>query len=80
MAKKHDLKEWIVDALKEAGGSLSYVLIAKRLWEKHELELRASGSLFYTWQYDMRWAANQLRRDKILKPVEESTKGIWELM
>jgi len=37
------------------------------------------GDLFYTWQYDMRWAATKLRRDGKLKAATRSPKGTWEL-
>lgn len=53
--------------------------ICKRIWEAHETDLRASGDLFYTWQYDVRWAANRLRRTKVMKANEVSPKGMWEL-
>lgn len=36
--------------------------VAKAIWNKHEGELRSSGDLFGTWQHDMRWAADRLRK------------------
>ena len=63
MASKEDLKVWVLDALTEAGGSSSPTEVAKHIWANHEGELRASGDLFYKWQYDMRWAATSLRRE-----------------
>jgi hypothetical protein len=43
-------------------------MIAKWIWEHHEAELRDSGDLFYTWQYDMRWAGTRLSNEgKIVK-------------
>ena len=79
MASKLDLKNWIVEALKRNSNSASLVIIAKDIWYFHEIDLRSSGDLFYTWQYDMRWAANSLRREGILKPADISPSGIWEL-
>lgn len=35
--------------------------VAKHIWANHEDELKRSGDLFYSWQYDMRWAAQNLR-------------------
>jgi len=35
-------------------GETSIVRIAKHIWDCHEADLRASGDLFFTWQYDMR--------------------------
>ena len=79
MVTRHDLDAWVVEALQALGGSGSIVNICKIIWERHEAELQASGALFYTWQYDMRWAANRLRRQKVMRSVEESPSGLWEL-
>ena len=79
MATKVDLKHWLVEALKNAGGRDSVASICKHVWAAHEQDLRASGDLFYTWQYDIRWAAHSLRREGVLLPAESSPRGVWEL-
>ena len=43
--------------VKRNGGSAGIVEICKHIWQFHEAEIRNSGDLLYTWQYDMRWAA-----------------------
>ena len=48
------------------------------IWEIHEKDLSGTD-LFYTWQYDYRWAATKLREKGTIKPAEDSPKGIWEL-
>jgi len=63
MTTREKLKIWILDALNEAGQPLSVVEVAKHIWDHHEHDLRASGDLFYTWQYSMRWAAQVLRQE-----------------
>ena len=62
MASREDLEEGLTEALTLSGGRGSIVNLCKRIWKEHEPELRDSGDLFYTWQYDVRWAANRLRR------------------
>ena len=57
MATKHDLQDWVRDALHDNGGRARLVEVAKFIWANHETQLKASGDLLYTWQYDMRWAA-----------------------
>lgn len=79
MATKHDLQDWVRDALRANGGHARLVEVAKFIWAKHESDLKASGDLLYTWQYDMRWAANVLRTNGIMKPVSSSPTGVWEL-
>ena len=79
MATKHDLQDWIQNALRNLGGHASLLAVAKHMWNTHASDLRASGDLFFTWQYDMRWAANALRRQGIMKPAEISPVGVWEV-
>jgi hypothetical protein len=76
VANKAFLKDFVLEALKLNGPS-SVTEIAKFIWDYHEAELRSSGDTFYTWQYDMRWAAQSLQDEgKLLK---KGPKGTWRL-
>ena len=79
MASKKDLETWVKEALLELGGSGKLLSVTKIIWKKHQKDLIDSGDLFYTWQYDMRWAAKKLRDKNIMKPVKQSPPGLWEL-
>jgi hypothetical protein len=79
MAWKADLMPWIAEALKRAGGEAPLVTVAEYIWLEHEDELRLSGDLFYTWQYDLRWAALKLRKEGVLAPVSRERAGWWAL-
>lgn len=79
MAKRVDLQDWVLSALRANGGSASIVQVAEYIWAHHEKELRASGELFFTWQYDMRWACTRLRERKIVLAAEVSKRGEWRL-
>lgn len=79
MAKREDLQNWVLDALRALGGSSNIVHVAKYLWEHHENDLRDSGDMFFTWQYDMRWACTKLRERKLVQPAEDSERGEWKL-
>jgi hypothetical protein len=72
MATKQDLRQWVLEALRVHGGRARLVDVARTVWDEHEPELRQSGDLFYTWQYDMRWAATQLRHEGLLVPADQS--------
>ena len=74
-----DLMVHVVDALESMGGSGSPRDVAKYIWDTHEAELRASGDMLYTWQYDTRWAAQKLRDDGVIKPVHRRRDLPWEL-
>jgi len=79
MIAKPILKEWLIEVLENKNGKASIVDICKFVWEKHKEELENSGDLFYTWQYDIRWAATELRRIGKMKDAHISPEGIWEL-
>ncbi|MBN9464402.1 hypothetical protein [Brevundimonas sp.] len=72
------LKIWVVDALKAEGGSARLPLIAKHIWENHEADLRDRGDMFYTWQYQMRWAGQVLQQAGTLLK-DSPTRGSWSL-
>jgi hypothetical protein len=79
MATKYDLERWIIEALTALGGSATIVEICERVWRDHETDLRASDDLFYTWQYDIRWAAQRLRDQHVLVPNGQAPRGLWQL-
>jgi len=72
------LKDWVLEALQAEGGSAKLPVIAKHIWENHEADLRARGDMFYTWQYQMRWAGQVLQQTgKLMK--DSPTRGSWSL-
>ena len=79
MSLRSDAQEWIIEALHFYGGSATIIQICKYVWAQHETELRSSEDGFYTWQYDVRWAAQALRDKGILKPISETERGLWKL-
>lgn len=79
MATKSDRQKWVEEALRANKGSAYIVDVARSIWSEHEADLKVSGDLFFTWQYDMRWAANQLRRNEIMVSVDDSPRGVWQL-
>ena len=79
MIERNDLQTWVVDALSYHGGKARLINVARHIWENHEEELRQSDDTFYKSQYEMRWAAMQLRKKGKLKSVEDSKRGVWEI-
>lgn len=49
MINREDMKPWIIQALKSLGGKGWPKDVAKYVWDYHELDLKASGSIIYTW-------------------------------
>ena len=74
--KKSDLQDSVVKALRSLDGVGSVADIAKKIWEESENELREAGELFYTWQYDMRWAGQILQKKGVLKKANRK----WTLL
>lgn len=79
MFTRNDLQDWVVQAIQANGGSANIVSVAKHIWQNHAKDLQASGDLFYTWQYDMRWACTRLRETKVVQDAEVSKRGEWRL-
>lgn len=79
MITREDMKPWIVAALKAQGGKARVVQVCKYIWDHYENDIRAAGDVLYTWQYDVRWAAQKLRDEGALKAVDGNRMKPWEL-
>lgn len=86
--ERENLPDILHEILKDLGGRASMMDVFKNFWKKYKGELRESDDIFYTWNYDIRWAATELRKRRIMKPASTkenthgqniSPKGIWEL-
>lgn len=77
---RYDLPDLLYNSLKALGRQANIVDVCKYIWNNYQNELKNSGDLFYTWQYDIRWAATELRKSKRMKAAEQSPKGIWEIL
>ena len=75
---KQDLPRIVMDALRHSKGEASIVKVAEYIWERHQENLRGSGNLFFTWQYDMRWAATKLRKEGRVVAADVSPR-VWQL-
>lgn len=78
MVAKADLSDWVVEALKSNGGEGSILYVAKHIWDNHHTDLKGTD-LFYSWQYDMRWAATNLRKRGLLVAADDDRRGKWTL-
>ncbi|NRF28101.1 hypothetical protein HRJ45_24250 [Vibrio coralliilyticus] len=78
IVSKSTLESWILECLERQGGSGGPESVGKYIWENYEAELRKSD-IFYTWQYDLRWAAQKLRDSGVLKKVNNRKTLPWEL-
>ena len=81
MASKSELMDWTEEALTQLGGEGSVVEVCRVVWDRHEGDLRSSDDLFYTWQYDIRWAATKLRKAGRLEAhdVSSGNRAPWRL-
>lgn len=78
MITRKVLQDWVLDALNANGGCGRVVDVSKYIWLHHESELRDAGDLFFTWQYDVRWAAQRLRDAGKLKPAN-NRNAPWQV-
>lgn len=77
--KRSDLVPWVEEALNTLGGSGSPEEVCRIIWEHHQDEIIASEGMAYKWQYEVRWAKQELRNTGVISPPEESPNGIWSL-
>ena len=80
MITKEMLPDLLYSVLKKMGGSASLLAVCKKFYSIYEVELKSSGDLFYTWQYDIRWAATTLRKSGRMKDANISPSGIGEII
>jgi hypothetical protein len=73
------MTEWVVEALRDLGGRGTILEVSRRVWERHEPDIRAEIDLLYEWQYELRWAGDILRKDGVLRPTADVAGGVWEL-
>ena len=75
--KRDDFMPLIIEALHANHGSLKIHEVCKSVWNNNSARIIQSQQVLYTWQYDIRWAANKLRRQNkiISKP-----RGYWTLI
>ena len=77
MSGRDVLKDWVLEALQSLDGKAKVIQIARKIWEQHKGDLDEADKLFYTWQYDMRWAAKVLRDEGKLMPAKDIPRGTW---
>ena len=79
MTFSEKMEHWVLEAVAACGGSAPIVQAAKAIWEAHEGDLKGAGDHFFTWQYEMRWAADRLRKKKKLSLRMEGSRSLWLL-
>jgi hypothetical protein len=78
--ERSDLVAIVRSALKRLGGEGTVVEVAKEIWKERQADLAASGDLYYTWQYDMRWACQKLRDQREAVIGGSKGKATWRLL
>jgi hypothetical protein len=80
MRKRDDLQELVLKARKNPGGRGTVLPVAKEIWAANEDGFRSSEDIFYTLQYDARWAATGLREQGKIAMADQSPRGVRELV
>jgi len=79
MLFRDQTQQWVLEAVAANGGEASIIETAKGIWQAHQRDLVSAGDHFYTWQYDMRWAAQRLREKNRLKLRSVGSRSVWYL-
>lgn len=78
--RRDDLPDLLYRSLDELGGEATAIEAAAYFWSRHDRELRQSGNLFYTWRYDLKTAAEKLRRERRMVEASYTPEGVWALV
>ncbi len=73
------MSQWVLEALQQLGGSAVHLEVARRVWQNHGADIQAAGDYFFEWQYELRWAADLLRREATMAPADPAARGTWAL-
>ena len=79
MTYRETLQLWVREAVGKLGGSAEVNQVAKQIWLDHETDLKQTGDHFYSWQYDIRWAAQALRAKGLMGLYKRGSKSVWTL-
>jgi len=79
MVTRDILEKMVIEALKKNSGKASVLEVSKFIWENYHKKLMKSGDMLYTWQYEVRWVAVNLRKKGLLKPAASNKRGEWRL-
>lgn len=76
---REKLELWVREALGALGGEGHINEVAREIWLAHENDLREQGEHFYSWQYDIRWAAQKLRESGKAGLRKQGSRSVWYL-
>ncbi|OGQ79177.1 MAG: hypothetical protein A3G40_09375 [Deltaproteobacteria bacterium RIFCSPLOWO2_12_FULL_57_22] len=79
MVKREVVADWLKRALASLGGRATIAQVMDEIYKKHGREIDGTGDFEKKWTYEVRWAADMLRKAGIMKPASDSPRGIWEL-
>lgn len=77
---REDLPNLLYKTIESLGGAAETMEIFRQFWKLYGDDLSEEDDLFYTWNYDIRWAATELRKFGRMKQAFQSPKGIWEIL
>lgn len=80
MSLRMNVQHWIVAALKSHGGSASLIEVARYMWTNYRADIDSSPNLLYTWQYEVRWSASELRKLGVMKSAALSPRKMCLLV
>lgn len=87
--ERKNLPEILYKIIEKNGGRATMMEVFRSFWKHYGQNFTESDDMFYTWNYDIRWAATELRKKGRMKPANTkenihganvSPKGIWEIL
>jgi hypothetical protein len=67
----------IIAALNQLGGSARIFEVCRHVYQNNTVRITQDPRVLFTWQYDIRWAAQSLRDQNV---ITSTPHGFWTLV
>lgn len=84
MKPREEMKDWIIEALTDLGGSAAFIDVYKYIWKNYEAVIMSGGDEWILrWQYELSHAASGLRKGPSRRLRDRKhdgcPPGVWAL-
>ncbi len=74
--ERKDLPDLLYKTISSLGKKAPMTIVFREFWKLYACNLDSSENMFYTWNYDLRWAATELRKKGKMKPhLQKKIRG-----
>ena len=79
MNRNAQIEKMLIDALQYFGKPTLITDVNRYIWNKYENDIRMSDEMLYKWQYQLRWAFTNLKKDGVCDFNKQGQNSLWLL-